>query len=122
MKINVKRLDHIQICIPTEKEDIARAFYLDLLGGLEIEKPEALKKNGGFWFQFGGVQVHIGAEEMTETTSKRHPAFEVENLNEVRKFLEGNNVLTKDDAEIPNVSLFSFFDPFMNRIEFLEKN
>jgi catechol 2,3-dioxygenase-like lactoylglutathione lyase family enzyme len=122
MKITITRLDHIQLCIPTGKEDVAREFYLGLLGGVEIDKPEALKKNGGFWFQLGDVQVHIGTEEMTETNSKRHPAFEVEQLHEVRKYLEDNQVLTKDDIEIPGIKRFSFFDPFMNRIEFLEKN
>jgi hypothetical protein len=122
MNILVKRLDHIQFCIPIGEEEKARSFYLGLLGGVEIEKPDVLKKNGGFWFQFGPIKMHIGVEEIRETNSKRHPAFEVENIEEVRAYLEKNQVKTKDDTPIINIKRFSFFDPFNNRIEFLEKN
>ncbi|BBW96455.1 hypothetical protein GsuE55_12880 [Geobacillus subterraneus] len=45
--IHIKQLDHVQICIPFGAEDEARAFYTDVLGFQEIEKPESLKANGG---------------------------------------------------------------------------
>ncbi|MDT7603096.1 MAG: hypothetical protein QOF61_1093, partial [Acidobacteriota bacterium] len=53
--------------------------------------------------------------------SKRHPAFEIENVEAVKKFLEENNVRTRDEKDTAGVKRFSFFDPFDNRIEFLEK-
>jgi len=49
MNIHFKRLNHIQICILKNKEAEARTFYCGILGLKEIEKPEYLKKNGGFW-------------------------------------------------------------------------
>ena len=44
MKIQFKRLDHVQLCIPEGEETEARKFYCDLLQLDEIEKPEYLKK------------------------------------------------------------------------------
>jgi catechol 2,3-dioxygenase-like lactoylglutathione lyase family enzyme len=66
------------------------------------------------------VQFHVGAEDAV-APSKRHPAFEVEGVDDIRAYLEGHGVRTKDEEPIPGQHRFSFFDPFGNRIEFLEK-
>jgi catechol 2,3-dioxygenase-like lactoylglutathione lyase family enzyme len=121
MQIQVKRLDHVQICIPVGAEDEARAFYTSLLGFTEIEKPEALKANGGLWYKVGDIELHIGVENRDGYNSKSHPAFEIENIEEVRSYLEEHGVKTYDEKPIPNVVRFSFRDPFNNRIEFLER-
>ena len=121
MKIQFKRFDHVQVCIPRGTEDEARAFYGGLLGLEEIEKPEVLRQNGGMWYGVAGVQLHVGVEE-TVAPSKRHPAFDVDDAAGVRAYLEQNGVRTKDEPVIPGVvQRFSFFDPFGNRIELLEK-
>ncbi len=121
MNIQFKRLDHVQICIPFGEEENARRFYTDLLGLTEIEKPESLRSNGGLWYKIGDIELHLGAEDMGNYKSKRHPAFEIGNLVETRTYLENHNITTQDEKPIPNVSRFSFFDPYGNRIEFLEK-
>ncbi len=120
MKIRFNRLDHVQVCIPRGTEAQAREFYGRLLGLEEIEKPEAVRKNGGMWYSVADVQLHVGVEDSV-APSKRHPAFEVENVEGVRAFLEQNGVRTKDEEPIPGMRRFSFFDPFGNRIELLEK-
>ena len=117
MKIN--RLNHIQLCIPVGAERQAREFYAGVLRLEEIEKPDALKPNGGLWFQVADIQLHIGVEE-ADNKSKRHPAFEVEDLEAARKHLVENGVKIKEEIAIPAVNRFSFLDPFGNRIEFLE--
>lgn len=122
MKINIKRLDHIQICIPIGMEDRARTFYSKILGLTEIEKPKSLKSNGGLWYKLGDIELHIGVEEMSEYKSKRHPGIEVSQLMEVRGYLEDAGVRTYDEKAIPSTQRFTFFDPFGNRIEFLSKN
>lgn len=119
-KINFIKLDHIQICIPPGKEEEARKFYTDILGLNEIQKPAALIPNGGLWFEAADIQLHIGTESES-CRSKRHPAFEIENLNEVRKYLEANMIRVQNENQIPGIYRFSFFDPFGNRIELLEK-
>jgi catechol 2,3-dioxygenase-like lactoylglutathione lyase family enzyme len=120
MKINIKRLDHVQLCVPPGAEGEAREFYGGLLGLAEIEKPAPLRANGGLWFEVADIQLHIGVER-DQSKSKRHPAFEVEDALGVRKFLEQNGVRTKDEIPLAGLERFSFFDPFDNRIEFFER-
>jgi catechol 2,3-dioxygenase-like lactoylglutathione lyase family enzyme len=120
MKINFQRLDHVQLCVPPGAEPAAREFYGTLLGLREIEKPAPLKANGGLWFEVADIQLHIGVER-DQTKSKRHPAFEVENIEAVRSYLEAHGVRTKDEISLARIKRFSFFDPFDNRIELLEK-
>ncbi|HEX8502244.1 MAG TPA: VOC family protein [Pyrinomonadaceae bacterium] len=121
MKVNFKRLDHVQVCVPRGAEARAREFYGGLLGLEELEKPEALRANGGMWYGVADIQLHVGVEDAV-APSKRHPGFEVEDAKGVRAYLERSGVRTKDEPDIPGVvHRFSLFDPFGNRIEFLEK-
>ena len=120
MKIKIKRLNHVQLCVPPGAEERAREFYGRLLGLREIEKPAPLRANGGLWFEIADIQLHIGVEG-GQSKSKRHPAFEVEDIEGVRTYLEANNVRTKDEIALAGIERFSFFDPFDNRIELLEK-
>jgi catechol 2,3-dioxygenase-like lactoylglutathione lyase family enzyme len=120
MKVRIKRLDHVQLCIPFGEEEKAREFYAGVLGLEEIEKPDALKPSGGLWFKMADIQLHIGVEEAA-AKSKRHPAFEVEAIEQVRAYLREKGVRTKDETRVPGLSRFSFFDPFDNRIEFMER-
>ena len=119
MRIHVKRLDHVQLCVPLGAEERARDFYGAVLGFKEIEKPAALKNNGGLWFEVADVQLHIGVEDAPAGKSKRHPAFEVEDLAAVKAYLKEQGV--KEETPVPGAERFSFFDPFGNRIELLEK-
>ena len=116
--IFIKRLHHVQICIPPDSEDAARRFYANVLGLTEIQKPDALKPNGGLWFRAGDIELHFGVENAGK--SKRHPAFEVADLEAVRRHLEANGVAVKNETPVPGMSRFTFLDPFENRIEFLE--
>jgi catechol 2,3-dioxygenase-like lactoylglutathione lyase family enzyme len=118
--IKFKRLDHIQICIPTGKENEARKFYTDIIGLIEIPKPQPLMPNGGLWYQIADIQFHIGVESEINK-SKRHPAFEVSNLDEAKQYLEKRGVPIKEEIQIPGQNRFSFIDPFGNRIELLQK-
>jgi catechol 2,3-dioxygenase-like lactoylglutathione lyase family enzyme len=121
MKVTFKRLDHVQVCIPRGAEARAREFYGRVLGLEEIEKPEVLRGNGGMWYGVADVQLHVGVEDVV-APSKRHPAFEVEDAVGVRAYLEQSGVRTKDEPDVPGVvHRFSFFDPFDNRFELLEK-
>lgn len=120
MKIAIKRLDHVQLCIPTGEEARARDFYGRVLGFNEIEKPDALKANGGLWFEVADIQLHIGVES-SMAKSKRHPAFEVEGLDEIRDYFRQQQIEIKEETPIAGQKRFSFFDPFGNRIELLEK-
>ncbi|TND06545.1 MAG: glyoxalase/bleomycin resistance protein/dioxygenase [Bacteroidetes bacterium] len=118
--IHFKRLDHIQLCIPTGKENEARHFYTHVIGLTEIPKPEALVPNGGLWYRVADIQLHIGTENEVNK-SKRHPAFEVTDIRAARALLEKHGVKIKEEVQVPGQVRFSFFDPFGNRIELLQK-
>jgi catechol 2,3-dioxygenase-like lactoylglutathione lyase family enzyme len=118
--IRFKRLDHVQICMPKGRENEARHFYSNIIGLMEIPKPEALIPNGGLWYQLADIQLHIATENDTNK-SKRHTAFEVRNLEEARTHLVRHGVPLREEIQIPGQKRLSFFDPFNNRIELLEK-
>jgi hypothetical protein len=63
--------------------------------------------------------VHCGVEAEVAVT-RRHPAFAVRGLAELRSRLEGAGVTTEDDRQIPGFRRFYARDPFGNRLEFLE--
>ena len=117
--IQLKRLNHIQICIPTGKESEARQFYAGIIGLKEIPKPKDLIKNGGLWFQAADIQLHIGTENEINK-SKRHPAFEVADISSARFYLKKHGVKIKEETQVPGQIRFSFMDPFENRIELLQ--
>ena len=119
MKINFKRVDHVQLTIPKDSEGIARKFYSGVLGLEEIEKPDSLKASGGAWFKIADAELHLGIEE-NQTKTKSHPAFEVENLNSIKVHLIQNGMTVKEETPITGRKRFSFRDPFGNKIEFLE--
>ena len=72
--------DHVQLAMPLGGEPQARAFWRDIMGLSEIEKPAHLAVNGGCWFEGGGVTIHCGVEEGFLPARRAHPALLVENL------------------------------------------
>lgn len=114
-------LDHVQLAAPAGCEEEARHFFRDLLGMQELEKPEALQKNGGVWFQCGAQQIHIGVERDFTPAKKAHPAFLITNLKELREHLLASGIAVKDDNNISGVLRFFLSDPWGNRLEFMER-
>ncbi|MGG4267107.1 VOC family protein [Peribacillus simplex] len=115
-----KSIDHIQLAAPKGSEDTARNFFKNILGFDEVEKPEELKKRGGVWFEFGNYQIHIGIEEPFYPAKKAHPAFEIENIEELKKHLITNGIEVIEDDKRPGAKRFYISDPFGNRMELLE--
>lgn len=112
---------HVNISIPREAEEIARAFYCDLLGLCEIEKPDALKANGGFWLRLDNIDLHIGIQDGIDRHAlKAHIAYEVDDLAAWREKLAQADIPTKDNTPIPDFDRFEIRDPFDNRIEFVQ--
>jgi catechol 2,3-dioxygenase-like lactoylglutathione lyase family enzyme len=105
------RIDHVQVAAPPGCEPEARAFYGDVLGLRELEKPKALQARGGLWFE----HVHVGVEEDFRPARKAHPALLVENLDELAARI---GAVEWDDA-VPGVRRFYASDPFGNRLEFV---
>ncbi len=115
-------LHHAQITIPIGAEDEARRFYCDLLGLLEIAKPESLRDRGGLWLQLGDRSVHLGVEDGVDRhRTKAHLAYEVSDLSEVRQRLIAHGVEIIESVPIPDHERFEFRDPFDNRVEMIQR-
>lgn len=120
MRFTFKKIDHILIAAPKGSEEAARQFFTKILSFKEVEKPDSLKRRGGVWFANENIQIHIGIEEPFIPAKKAHPAFEVENIENLKQHLLTQGITVQDDENLPGAKRFFIFDPFGNRIEFLE--
>ncbi len=110
-------LDHVQVAIPAGSEDVARSFYVGVLGLHEVTKPPALAARRGAWFESGGVRIHVGAERAFVPARKAHPALTIVGL---RSFVAASGVEVSWSDEIPGVERCHVSDPFGNRLELIE--
>jgi catechol 2,3-dioxygenase-like lactoylglutathione lyase family enzyme len=120
--MSIQGIDHVQLAIPIGGEDTAREFFITLLGFHEIPKPAELAKRGGAWFEAGSVQLHLGVEEDFRPARKAHPAFLVDDLDEIIARVQSAGFET--DTSQPALDGYErahVFDPFGNRIELMEK-
>jgi catechol 2,3-dioxygenase-like lactoylglutathione lyase family enzyme len=113
-------LHHVQLAIPPGGEDRCRAFWGDVLGMQELDKPPVLAARGGCWFRGGGLEVHLGVEEDFVAARKAHPGILVRDLRALAGVLEAAGVEVVWDGEFPGHDRFYAADPFGNRLEFLE--
>lgn len=117
----IQRLHHAQITIPHDAEAQARAFYCDLLGLQEIDKPDSLGGRGGFWLQVGDQQVHVGTEaDVDRHRTKAHLAYQVDDIAAWEGILRGAGVEIAESIPIEGFARFEFRDPFGNRVEFIQ--
>ena len=116
----IVQIDHVQLTMPRGGEDRAREFYGGLLEIPEAQKPDALAKRGGVWFQRGGVKVHLGVDPEFRAALKAHPAFLVRDLGALVQRLRAAGVEVVDDGLLPGDRRVYVADPFGNRLELME--
>ncbi len=121
MPIQIIALDHLQLAMPPGGEAEVRRFYGQVLGLIEIPKPEPLLVRGGCWFEGPGIVVHLGVEQDFKPARKAHPAFRVADLAEAMSSLEAAGAPLIPDDTLPHVRRFYTVDPFGNRIEFIQE-
>jgi len=105
--------------MPVGGEEIARKFYGEVLGMLEIPKPSELAKRGGCWFESGEVQIHLGAEADFRPAKKAHPALRSPQYSELLNRLRKAGIDINEPGDIPGVRRCHIHDPFGNRIELI---
>lgn len=113
-------IDHVQLAMPKGEEAKARAFYGEVLGMKEMEKPPVLARRGGCWFSSGAVQIHLGVEDDFRPAKKAHPAFRTAARAALRTRLAAAGYSVIDDDAIPGTKRFYTADCFGNRIEIIE--
>ena len=120
MGFRLMSIDHVQLAMPSGKEEVAGTFYQGLLGLERQQKPPVLAARGGCWFSNGSVTLHLGVEEGFRPARKAHPAVIVENLDDLCQALSEAGHEVRFDNEIPEVRRCYVDDPFGNRIELIE--
>jgi catechol 2,3-dioxygenase-like lactoylglutathione lyase family enzyme len=114
-------LDHVQLAMPAGQEDVARAFYAGILGLVEEPKPANLAKRGGGWFQAGTLRLHLGIDSDFRAARKAHPALLVRGLAELGDRCRLAGYVPVSDEPLEGFHRVYVFDPFGNRLEFLER-
>ena len=114
------RIDHVQLAMPPGGEGLARAFYCDALGLIEVPKPPHLAARGGAWFEADGLKLHLGVEQDFHPARKAHPALLVTGLAAWRARLGAAGYAVRGDAPLPGYQRCYVDDPFGNRIELME--
>ena len=123
------RLHHVQVACPPGGEDAARRFYRDGLGMTEVAKPADLAARGGCWFRAyddSGVvaaELHVGVEEPFAPARKAHPAFVVDDLDEVARRLRalGFDVDESQRGSLAGHVRLHTRDGHGNRVEVLQQ-
>jgi catechol 2,3-dioxygenase-like lactoylglutathione lyase family enzyme len=112
-------VDHVQLAMPRGEEARARAFYMDVLGMIELSKPPNLAARGGYWFASGDVQVHLGTEEDFRPARKAHPGLRCANYSGLLDRLRERDIEVREDDELPGRRRAYVDDPFGNRLELI---
>jgi catechol 2,3-dioxygenase-like lactoylglutathione lyase family enzyme len=118
--MTLQAIDHVQAAMPAGEEARARAFYSDLLGLTEQPKPPELAKRGGCWFETSNVKVHLGVETPFIPAKKAHIAFRVDDVQALATRARAEGFEVVDDDELPGHARIYIYDPFGNRLEFLQ--
>ena len=118
-------LDHVQVAAPPDCEPASRAFYGELLGLAELEKPAVLAGRGGVWFALAdGAALHVGVVGSGfSPAAQAHPALRAADQGALRALaaaLERAGHPVRWDDPLPGVAARFFTDdPWGNRLELL---
>jgi catechol 2,3-dioxygenase-like lactoylglutathione lyase family enzyme len=110
----------MQLAMPHGEEEVARSFFVGVLGMTEIAKPPVLAARGGAWFRAGGIELHLGVEDDFRPGRKGHPGILVSDLDEAVRRLSAAGQDVAWDGDFPGFRRIYAHDPFGNRLEFLE--
>lgn len=107
--------------MPAGSEGQARAFFVNVMGMQELEKPAHLAVRGGCWFAAGGQQIHVGSESDFRAAQKAHPALLVDDLGVFLDELRQRGLRAEFDEPLADARRATIADPFGNRIELIER-
>ena len=121
-KISFRRINHVTVAVPAREQEKVRAFYGGLLGLKELPQNNSLQGHYTLiWYDLLDIQLHLDFSPPWVTPAlNRHVALEVNDLEEVRKFLESRGATIREAVLMPDRVRFYLLDPFGNYFEFIE--
>lgn len=119
--MGIHSINHIQLTFPVDAEKEVRAFYGDVLGMQEIDRPPGeLRKQKTVWFRAGTAELHLAEEGDFRAARKGHPALVTDNLDDLASRCEAGGFTVAWDQRYPGVRRFYVLDPFGNRLEIMQ--
>jgi catechol 2,3-dioxygenase-like lactoylglutathione lyase family enzyme len=121
-KITFRRVNHVTVAVPAGQEEKVRAFYAGVLGLREVPQDKALVgRYQLIWYELLDILLHLDFTPPWVTPAEnRHLALEVNNLEEVRKYLESKGAEIRNAVPMPDRNRFYLIDPFGNYFELIE--
>ena len=114
-------VNHVQVNVPSDGLEAARAFYCQFMGFREIARPATFTTRG-LWLSAGAFELHLGVEDGVERYKTRaHVAYEVTDLAAWRQKVARQGWSISDQPPIPGYDRFQFRDPFGNNLELIQK-
>ena len=112
-------IDHVLMTIPVGGEEEARRFYGDVLGMVEVPRPETIRHPNACWFEAGDVVLHLVPDEGFEPIRTGHPAIIVEDLGAIEEALaHAGRATERSDHSLPGIRRLHTTDVFGNALEF----
>ena len=118
--MEIHAIDHVQLGMPAGQEDVAREFFVGILGMAEHPKPKTGAGPGGCWFSSGPVHVHLGVDPDFHPAKKAHPAFIIPSLADLTAHLESAGYPVTTGGQLPGRTRAFAPDCFGNRIEWIQ--
>lgn len=122
MPFKFNGFDHFQLTAPLGTEKETRYFFTEVLGCPEVEKPDSLSHFDSLWFDMGKHIMHIGLDEDHHAEKRGHPAFDIENIQDLMDRLNEHGIAYEEDSNMPGARRFYTYSFFGHRMEFLEWN
>jgi catechol 2,3-dioxygenase-like lactoylglutathione lyase family enzyme len=110
-------LSHVNITIPKGSEQVARDFYIGLLGLREVANPTALRSRGGLWLDAGGLELHLSVRNEREGQGSHwHFGLGCGDVEGLKARLQAAGLAIEDGLSAPR-KRFIVHDPFGNQLE-----
>jgi len=74
------------------------------------------------WFRGGALRLHLGVDPNFRPATKAHPALLVKGLAELGDRCRAAGYPPTEDEPLEGFDRFYVYDPFGNRLEFLERS
>ena len=119
MGIGIRKVNHVNVTVPAEREADARRFYGDLLGLQQITKPPGPRQNIGAWYQLGESQLHLSIEDGVHQDERdAHVCYQVADVTVAeREFRDAGVEVISDPRPTGRQARFFVRDPGGNLIE-----